>query len=214
MDNRRNPRPGGRTRAVETSERVYRILLRAYPRDLRDEYGDEMARCFRDLCRGALADGDGMGLAVLWVRTVPEVLCTALKERSAMMVARNAYRAAVGLTLVTALLLAWVNLAVGVIGSEGNPANLAFFGIIAAGLLGALAARFRPKGMARILFAVALAQALVPLVALVMFRPALTAGVLGVLGGNAFFVALWAGSGLLFRHAAHGLAPAGASPKD
>ena len=44
------PRPRGRERAVGTSERVYRSLLRAYPRDLRDEYGDEMVRCFRDLC--------------------------------------------------------------------------------------------------------------------------------------------------------------------
>ena len=38
---------------------------RAYPRELRDEYGDEMVRCFQDLCREELEDGGGLGLAAL-----------------------------------------------------------------------------------------------------------------------------------------------------
>ena len=79
----RGPRPSGRERAVAISERVYRSLLRAYPRELRDEYGDEMARCFRDLYREELEDG-GVGLAGLWTRTLPELLSTGLKERSTM----------------------------------------------------------------------------------------------------------------------------------
>ena len=53
----RGPRPRGHERAVGISERAYRSLLRGYPRGLRDEYGDEMARCFRDLCREGLEDG-------------------------------------------------------------------------------------------------------------------------------------------------------------
>ena len=61
----REPRPRGRDRAVGTSERAYRSLLRAYPHGLRDEYGDEMARCIRDLCREALEDGGGLGLVTL-----------------------------------------------------------------------------------------------------------------------------------------------------
>ena len=64
-------------------------------RELRDEYGDEMARCFRDLCREELEDGGGLGLVALWARTLPELLYTALKERSTMLI-RNAYRAAIG----------------------------------------------------------------------------------------------------------------------
>ena len=96
--------PEGRERAVGTSERVYRSLLRAYPRELRDEYGDEMVRCFRDLCREELEDGGGLGLAALWARTLPELLSTALKERSTML-ARNAYRAVVGVALATAFIL-------------------------------------------------------------------------------------------------------------
>ena len=41
-----------------------------------------------------------------------------------------AYRAAVGLALGSALLLGWVNGAVGIIGSEDNEANLMYGGVI------------------------------------------------------------------------------------
>ena len=63
MASPRGPHPGEHERAVGTSERVYRSLLRAYPRELRDEYGDEMARCFRDLCHQDLGDRGNWGLA-------------------------------------------------------------------------------------------------------------------------------------------------------
>lgn len=254
------------------SERAYRSLLRAYPLGLRDEYGDEMARCFRDLCREELEDGGGLGLATLWIRTLPELLYTALKERSTMLT-RNAYRAVVGIALATAFLLAWtdlavstieepdglawmapigffavpvigaviayketkthgtayraavgvalavafllawVNLAVGIIGSENNLANLMYIGVLAIGIIGAIVARFRPHGMARALFATALAQALVPVIALIIWKPPVTSGVLEVLGVNAFFVALFVGSALLFRYAARERTPAGAGPE-
>ena len=101
----RGPRPRGHDeRAVGTSQRAYRTLLQAYPRELRDEYGDEMARCFRDLCREQLEEGGGLGLAALWARTLPELLYTALKERSTML-ARNAYRSVGGVALATAFIL-------------------------------------------------------------------------------------------------------------
>jgi hypothetical protein len=74
MASPREPHPRGHERAVGTSERVYLSLLRAYPRELRDEYGDEMARCFRDLCREELEVGGGLGLAALWAHTLPELL--------------------------------------------------------------------------------------------------------------------------------------------
>ena len=98
------PRPRGRERAVGASQRVYRSLLRAYPRELRDAYGGEMVRCFRDLCRDALEDGGGVGLAALWVRTLPEWLSTAIKERNTVL-ARNPYRAVVGIALGTVAIL-------------------------------------------------------------------------------------------------------------
>ena len=55
-------------------------------------------------------------------------------------------------------MLVWINLAVGIIGSEDNPANLMYGGVLAVGVAGAVAARFRPGGMARALAATALAQ--------------------------------------------------------
>ena len=93
-----------------TSERAYRSLLRVYPRGLRDEYGDEMARCFRDLCHEKLEVGGGLGLAALWASTLPELLYTALKERSTTLDS-NTYRSVVGVALAASLLLVWINLA-------------------------------------------------------------------------------------------------------
>ena len=104
MASPRGPRPRRHERAVGTSERVYRSLLRAYPRELRDEYGEEMARCFRDLCLEELEDGGGLGLAALWANILPELLNSALKERSTML-ARNTYRSVVGVALATAFIL-------------------------------------------------------------------------------------------------------------
>lgn len=69
-----------------------------------------------------------------------------------------AYRVAVGLAVATALILAWLNLAVGIIGSEDNPANVMYVGVLVVGAVGAIIARFRPQGMARALFATAAAQ--------------------------------------------------------
>lgn len=114
-----------------------------------------------------------------------------------------AYRAAVGVALATALLLVWVNLAVGIIGSEGNPANLMYLGVLAVGMVGAIVARFRPRGMARALLATALAQALVAVIALLagMHRSSASSAP-EILILNGFFVALFVGAALLFRYAA------------
>jgi hypothetical protein len=264
MASPREPRPRRHERSVRTSERAYRILLRAYSRGLRDEYGDEMARCFGDLCREELEDGGGVGLAALWTRTLTELLYTALKERSTML-ARNAYRSVVGVALATAFillipllaasawslfdfvvagalifgtgltyvlatrkadniayrfavsvalaaafLLFWVNGAVGIIGSEDNPANLMYGGVLAIGIIGAIIARFRPHGMARALFATGLAQASVAVTALIFgLGSGSPPGVLGILTLNGFFVALFVGSALSFGYAAREQPPAG-----
>ena len=115
-----------------------------------------------------------------------------------------AYRVAVGIALAAAFLLVWMNLAVGIIGSENNPVNLMYFGVVAIGILGATIARLRPQGMACTLFATALAQTLVPAIALITKKPQVTSveasmGVLSVLGLNAFFVMMFIGSALLFQ---------------
>ncbi len=56
-------------------------------------------------------------------------------ELAARVTMNRTCRAATGLALVTAFLLTWVNVAVGIIGSERDPANLAF-GVLLGGLPG------------------------------------------------------------------------------
>jgi hypothetical protein len=68
------------------------------------------------------------------------------------------YRSGVAVALAAAFLLVWVNGAVGMIGSEDNPFNLLFLGVIALALAGAIAARFRAAGTARAMIAAAVAQ--------------------------------------------------------
>ena len=121
-----------------------------------------------------------------------------------------AYRAAIGIALAAGLLLVWANLAVGIIGNEDNPANLMYFGVLAVGIIGALIARFRPRGMARALFATALAQTSVAVIALVAGLGSPWSGPLELSLLNGFFVALFVGSAWLFRRAAHGRPEQGA----
>ena len=94
-------------------------------------------------------------------------LCSSMYELAARKTGNIAYRAAVGVALAAALLLVWINLAVGIIGNEDNPANLMYIGVLAVGTIGAIIARFQPHGMARALFATALAQGLVVVIALI-----------------------------------------------
>jgi hypothetical protein len=70
-----------------------------------------------------------------------------------------AWRAGAVVAVLAAFLTVWVNLAVGMIGSEGNPYNLLFLGVLVLALAGALLARFRAAGMARAMLAAAIAQA-------------------------------------------------------
>jgi hypothetical protein len=122
----------------------------------------------------------------------------------------TAYRSAVGVALAAAFILAWMNLAVGIIGTEDNPANLMYIGVLAVGFIGAIIARFQPDGMARALFATALAQALVAVIALLAGLGSPWSGPGEILILNGFFVALFVGSAWLFRKAARGRAEQGA----
>ncbi len=120
-------------------------------------------------------------------------------ELVARKIKNGTYRFAVGIAVVTALVLVWVNGAVGIIG-DGS-ANSMYFGVIAVGFIGAAIARLEPRGMARALFATALAQALVPVIALMIGESDFAPGVWQVFGLNAFFVVMFVVSGLFFRRA-------------
>jgi hypothetical protein len=132
-------------------------------------------------------------------------------ELAARMTPNSAYRAAVGVAVMATFILIWMNLAVGIIGSEDNPANLMYGGVLAVAITGAFIVRFRPHGMARVLVATAFAQALVGIIALVAELGSTVENwprVIVVL--TSFFAALWLVSAWLFRRAAREQTPAAA----
>jgi len=114
-----------------------------------------------------------------------------------------AYRGAVAVALATAFLLVWINLAVGIIGDESNPLNLMFLGVIAAALVGSVAARFEAGGMAR---AMTVAAGIQGLIGAGVFLKGTGAseppGPVGILLLIEFFAASWLLSAWLFRRAA------------
>ena len=115
----------------------------------------------------------------------------------------SAYRLGAIVAVGAGFLLTWVNLAVGIIGSEDNPLNLVYGGVLGVAVVGSLIADFRPAGMARALFATAAAQMLVTILALVWgwgkWEPP---GAAGILALNGFFALLWFLAGGLFRRSA------------
>ena len=144
-------------------------------------------------------DWDGTDFLVIGVMLF--IACGAY-ELAARVSGSTAYRAGVGVAIVTAFLTVWVNLAVGMLGSEANPANLLFGGVLAVGVVGALIAGFRPQGMARAMMATALAQAGMTVYALV-------GGYSEVVLHIGFFVIPWLLSAGLFRKAAREQAATG-----
>lgn len=116
------------------------------------------------------------------------------------------YRLGMAVAVGAGLLLVWANLAVGLVGSENNPANLLYGAVLVVAFGGAVAARFRPLGMSRAMFAAALTYVVVTLLALFVWPPAVahaepSANLPNVLVANGVFAALWAVAGWLFQRA-------------
>ena len=111
-----------------------------------------------------------------------------------------AYRAGVGMAVMTSLLLIWINLAVGIIGNENNPANLLYFGVILVGIIGVIISRFRASAMSQTAFAMAITQVLVPVIAFAIWRPPFNMGVVQVFVLSGGFAVLYAGAALLPRN--------------
>jgi hypothetical protein len=106
----------------------------------------------------------------------------------------SAYKIAVGIAVASALLIVWMQ---GAVATEDDSPGLIFLGVLGVGAVGVAIARLRPQGMARALFAMALAQALVAVIAMIAWKQYLELSIL-----NGFFIAMWIGSALLFRRAA------------
>ena len=125
-----------------------------------------------------------------------------LLELAVRMSPNRSYRGGAGLALLGTFLVIWVNLAVGIVGSENNPNNQLFFVALLMGIAGAIGGRGKADGMARsaITTAVAIVMAFFIAQAGVRDEPMVKPLVEGV--GTSIFVALFLGSGWLFRKAA------------
>ena len=113
------------------------------------------------------------------------------------------YRAAVGLAVLASFLLVWFNLAVGIIGSEGNPANLMFGVVLIVALAGSLVARFEAAGMSRTMVVAGAIQAAIGIIALIgnmgAIKPSWPADIIVL---TLMFTGMWLVSAWLFRLAA------------
>jgi hypothetical protein len=69
---------------MSAAERIYRVLLRAYPAEFRAKFGGEMAQAFRDLRIERESSGVRFWAAIVWdvMRSAPELRMQALRERS------------------------------------------------------------------------------------------------------------------------------------
>ena len=111
----------------------------------------------------------------------------------------KSYRFAMGLAVATTLVLLWMNFVLAV---DASLANFMYFGVIVVGLVGAAIARLRARGMALALAGMAIAQILVPFIALVFWKTRVAPGAaVPVIGLNGVFIVLFAISALLFRRA-------------
>lgn len=148
---------------------------------------------------------------VLWGATLLAAL--AAFEVSMRMSSNWAYRAGAAIAIGAAFLLVWINLAVGIIGSEDNNANLMYAGVLGFGVLGAVIAGFGARGMARTLFIMAVGQVLIAVITLVAGWGAGSENWPQVIVFlNGFFATAWLISGGLFRKAAQEQTRTGAAP--
>jgi len=122
-------------------------------------------------------------------------LAGGLMELAARLSRSWIYRAGFGVAVLGGFLTVWSNLAVGIVGNEGNPFNLWFFGLLAAGVLGALIARGGAGGMALTMGIMAAAQ-------VALFALAWTTKAADQVWPALFFLPFWLAAGGLFARAA------------
>ena len=70
-------------RAIEISARAYRRLLKLYPPRHLAEYGEEMARCFRDLCCDEARRRGIPGLVAAWGFILRDLVGSLIREHRA-----------------------------------------------------------------------------------------------------------------------------------
>ena len=112
------------------------------------------------------------------------------------------YRAGVALALLGYLLTIWVNLAVGIVGTEHNPSNQLFFAALLIGIVGAFISRFRSSGMSWAMIGTAAGIAVAFVIAKAARSDEPNVSHWAELAGTSIFTAILLASAWLFRRAA------------
>ncbi len=111
----------------------------------------------------------------------------------------TAYRMAFGLALFSSFVLVWLGLGVGIIGADGDRANLLYGSVLLVGLAGAFIVRLRAAGMARTLIAMAFLQMVIAVIAVLAGWGMPWSPPAEILILNAGFAAMFLGSAWLFH---------------
>lgn len=120
------------------------------------------------------------------------------------------YRLGAGVAVLAGFGLVWVNLAVGFLGDEGNPANLMFLAVLAAAVGGAALSHARAAGMVMTMLAATAVQVLVAGIGYAAgWASPGGKGVFEVVMGSTVFGGLWLISAALFGWAARNARRAG-----
>ena len=69
------------SRQLDRSERWFRLLLRFYPADFREEMGDALVEAYRDRCRFAREHGGAFAVSFVWIRAFFDFLTNGVAER-------------------------------------------------------------------------------------------------------------------------------------
>ena len=115
------------------SERIYAALLRWYPADFRRDFAPDMRDLFRDHLRAARARSGVFGVAMLWMRAIPDLLLTGLHVHEDNMLqailqdARYAMRILKKNTLFTVIAIVVVALGTGAVSTIYSVANAVIF---------------------------------------------------------------------------------------
>jgi len=107
---------------IGASDSLYRLLLAAYPRQFRQEYSQQMAQVFQECCHEAYRRRGVAGLARLWVRTLSDLVSSAIHEHTGgqSMLLKRLFDIAVALAMLAALAPTMISIAILIkLGSRG-----------------------------------------------------------------------------------------------
>ena len=133
------------------------------------------------------------------------IVGTGIAAEIALRQSRNSmYRWAAAIGLGASFLLAWVSASVGIIGVDGDTANLMYLCVLLVGMGGALTARFKAESMVLVLSGMAITQLLVAIIAIVLGLGEPWSRPLEIALSNGLFVALFCVSALMFHASVQG----------